>query len=134
MYRFYAGRRNQIAHTFAALKCHYRHGPKFLHKKLCCLADAPCQSKSYQMLHNCRKSYAVPQQIEVMQLQGCSRPTCNKLCATGHGHHSCDPQARPSTSFFVDNNVDSEFGTKFQRVVEVPLFLEVPEFPQHGVG
>jgi len=47
----------------------------------------------------------------------------------------CVLQARPSTSF-VDDTIDLprqnflslEFGTKFQR--EVPLFLEVPEFPE----
>ena len=128
MYRYYAGRRNQIAHTFAALKCHYRHGPKFLHKKLCCLADAPCQSKSYHMLHNCRKSYAVPQQIKVMQLQGCSRPTCNKLCATGHGHHSCDPQARPSTSFLLTTTSTRSLGQSFRGLLKCPYFWRYPNF------
>ena len=43
--------------------------------------DATCQSKSCQLLHNsvgttCRTS---PEQIEVMELEGYSRPTYNKL-------------------------------------------------------
>jgi len=55
-------------------------------------------------------------------------------------HHTCrcSPQARPSTSF-VDNIIDlpwrnflgPEFGIKLQR--EVPLLLEIPEFPYNTV-
>ena len=64
-------------------------------------------------------------QIEVMESEGCSRPTCNKLCASSHGaldRRRCNPQARPSTSF-VDHTIDlpwrnflrPEFEAKFDR-------------------
>ena len=49
-----------------------------------------------------------PEQIEVMELECYSRPTCNKLCASSHDaldRRSCNPQARPSTSS-VDHTVD----------------------------
>jgi len=72
--------------------------------------DAMCQSKFYQLLHNsvgttCTTS---TEQSEVMELEGYSRPTCNKPRASSHDaldRRTCDPQARPSTSF-VDHTID----------------------------
>jgi len=43
-----------------------------------------------------------------MELDGYSRPTCNKRCAFSHDaldRRTCDPQARPSTSS-VDHTID----------------------------
>ena len=108
--------------------------------------DAMSQSKFCRLLHNslgttCTRN---PEQIEVMELEGYSRPTFNKLCASSHyslDRRTCNTQARPSTSF-VDHTIDlsrrnflsPEFVAKFQR--KVSLFLEVPEFPdklQHSI-
>ena len=76
-----------------------------------------------------------PEQIEVMELNGCSRPTCNKLCAFSYDAldcRRCNPRARPSTSC-ADHTISlqwriflsPEFGVKFQT--EVPLSLEVDQ-------
>ena len=49
-----------------------------------------------------------PEQVEVMELDGYSRPTCNKRRAFSHDaldRRTCDPQARPSTSS-VDHTID----------------------------
>ena len=62
--------------------------------------------------------------------------TVDQLCAA-FDRRRCDPQTRPSTSF-VDHAIDlmwrnflcPAFGIKFQR--EVPLFLEVLEFPYNA--
>jgi len=72
--------------------------------------DAMCQSKFCRLLHNslgttCTRN---PEQIEVMELEGYSRPTFNKLCASSHyslDRRTCNTQARPSTSF-VDHTID----------------------------
>jgi len=69
--------------------------------------DALCQSKSCRLLHSCRNSTTNPQQIELMGLEGYSRPTCNQLTAsttTSLDHRRCDPQARPSTNY-VNNTI-----------------------------
>jgi len=63
-----------------------------------------CQSKSYQLLHNSVGTTCItsPEEIEVMELNGYSRPTCNEICASSHDAldgRKCNPQARPSTSF-----------------------------------
>ena len=71
---------------------------------------------------------AYPEQIRVMELEGYSRPTCNKLRVDCR---RCDPQARPSKSF-VDNTIDSqwrnflipEFRARFQR--DASLFRRYP--------
>ena len=94
-----------------------------------------------QNLVNCcttvGRSSTDQEQIEVMELEGYSRPTCNKLCVSSC--HRCSPQARPSMSF-VDNTIDflsqnfllsPELGTMFQK--EVPLFLALAEFPYNTV-
>ena len=65
--------------------------------------DAPCQSKSCQLLHNSVGTTGTtsPEQIEVMELEGYSRPTCSKLCSSSHDaldRRRCNPQ---STSFVV---------------------------------
>jgi len=83
-----------------------------------------------QVVHKYRE------QIEVMELEGYSRPTCNKLrqATTRLDRPGCHPQARPTASF-VDNTIDfprpnflnPEFVTAFWW--EVPLFLEVYELP-----
>jgi len=101
--------------------------------------DAMCQSEICQLLHNSVGTSRTtnPQEIQVMELEGCCRSTCNKLCASSHGEldrRRCNQQARASTSF-VDHTIDlpwrniqsPEFEGMFQ--VEVPLFFEVPEFP-----
>jgi len=96
-----------------------------------------------QKLVNCCRAYdslgtsctTNPEQIEVMELNGCSRPTCNKLCAFSYDAldcRRCNPQARPSTSC-ADHTISlqwriflsPEFGVKFQT--EVPLSLEVDQ-------
>ena len=100
--------------------------------------DATCQSKSCQLLHDSVGTSCTtnPEQIEVMELDGYSRPTCNKLCASNPDaldRRRCNPQARPSTTF-VDHTVDlsrrnfqsPDFRAKFQR--EVPLFLRYQDF------
>ena len=49
-----------------------------------------------------------PRQIEVTELDGYSRPTCNKLRASSHDaldRRRCNSQARLSTSF-VDHTID----------------------------
>jgi len=71
--------------------------------------DAMCQSKSYQLLHNSVGTTCItsPEEIEVMELNGYSRPTCNELCASSHDaldRRKCNPQARPSTSFVSYSN------------------------------
>ena len=74
-----------------------------------------------------------PQQTEVMELRGYSRPTCSKQ-PRRVDRRRCRQQARPSTSS-VDNTVElprrnftcAEFRTKFHG--EVPLFLEQREIP-----
>ena len=50
------------------------------YKKLC-YRDATCQSNSCQLLHNTVRTTCtkIPEQIEVMQSEGYSRPTYNKL-------------------------------------------------------
>ena len=96
-----------------------------------------CESQFCQ-LHNSAGTSCTrnPEQIEIMLLEGYSRQTCNKLCASSHDaldFRRCNPQARPSTSF-VDHTIDlpwrsflsPELEAKFQT--EVPLFLEVPNF------
>ena len=45
-----------------------------------------------------------PQQIEVMELEGYSRPTCSKQPRRVE-RRGCGQQTRPSTSF-VDNTID----------------------------
>jgi len=96
-----------------------------------------------QLLHNsvgtgCTRN---PEQIEVMKLQGYSRPTCNNFCASSHDaldRRRCNPPAPPSTSC-VDHTIDSidlswrnfvksRVWAKFQR--KVP---EIPEFPYNTV-
>jgi len=74
-----------------------------------------------------------PQQTEVRELRGYSRPTCSKQ-PRRVDRRRCRQQPRPSTSF-VDNTVESprrnfecvEFRTKFHG--EVPLLLELREIP-----
>ena len=71
--------------------------------------DAPCQSKSCQLLHNSVGTTGTtsPEQIEVMELEGYSRPTCSKLCASSHDaldrrgvtvDEFCCPQNRPAVA------------------------------------
>ena len=101
-------------------------------KKLCYRPQTGRATRSVsENLSNCRTTpYETtcttnPEQIEVMESEGCSRPTCNKLCASSHGaldRRRCNPQERPSTSF-VDHTIDlpwrnflrPEFGAKFYR-------------------
>jgi len=55
--------------------------------------DATCQTNSCQLLLNSTTS---PKQIEVMELEGYSQPTYNKLCASSHDaldRRRCNPQA-----------------------------------------
>jgi len=100
--------------------------------------DVMCQSKSCQLLHDSVGTSCTtnPEQIEVMELDGYSRPTCNELRASSPDaldRRRCNPQARPSTTF-VDHTVDlsrrnfqsPDFRAKFQR--EVPLFLRYQDF------
>ena len=73
-----------------------------------------------------------------MELEGYRRPTCNKVCGSGHvrvNRHRC-PQDRPWMSFvdntlkYIDlpqrNFLSPEFGIKFQR--EVPSFWGCSSF------
>jgi len=73
--------------------------------------------------------------MEVIKLKGSTRPTCNKLCASRHDRHMCDPQARPSTSF-LDNastcrgeiyqvSIIPACGTKFRGMYAYPYFRKV---------
>jgi len=82
-----------------------------------------------------------PEQIEVMELEGYSRPTRDKLCAPSYGaldRRGCSLQAPPST-IFVDDTIDlpwrnflsPEFWAKFQS--EEPLSLAVAKFPYNTV-
>jgi len=96
---------------------------------------ANCRKQCRNKLYN--KSRTNQSNNKVMKLEGYSRPTCNKLCASSHvafDRHRCNPQARPSMRF-VDHTIDLprwnflslDFWEKFQS--EVPLFLEAPKFP-----
>ena len=64
-----------------------------------------------------------PQEIEIMELEGYSRPTCNKFRASSHDaldRRRYNLQARPSTSFVNHTNdlqQRPEFGAKSQREV-----------------
>jgi len=65
--------------------------------------DAMHPPKTCQLLYDSLGTSCTtnPEQIEVMELNGCSRPTCNKLCAFSYDTldcRRCNPQARPSTS------------------------------------
>ena len=101
--------------------------------------DALCQSKSCRLqLHSCRNSTTNPQQIELMGLEGYSRPTCNQLTAsttTRLDHRRCDPQARPSTNyvnntihvprrnFFTSRSCTNEFRVELLSSCSDPNFL-----------
>ena len=96
---------------------------------------ANCHKQCRNKLYN--ESRTNQSNNKVMKLEGYSRPTCNKLCASSHvafDRHRCNPQARPSMRF-VDHTIDLprwnflslDFWEEFQS--EVPLFLEAPEFP-----
>ena len=57
--------------------------------KLYATADGPrdemCQSNFFQLLYNSVETCCTSQeQIEIMELKGYIRPTCNKLCASSH--------------------------------------------------
>jgi len=101
---------------------------KFCYRRRTARRDV--SSKSCQLLHNSVGTSCAtnPEQLEVTELEGYSRPTCKKtLCIQPR-------RARPSTSF-VDHSIDlpwrnfwsPKFGTKFQT--EGMLFLKVyPNF------
>jgi len=84
-----------------------------------------CQSKSCQLQPNsvAKGRRTNPEQIEEMELEGYSQPTCNKLCA------SATMRSTIVGVSFVDHTIDltwrnflsPEFGAKLQR--EVPPFL-----------
>jgi len=76
-----------------------------------------------------------PEQIGAMVLEGCSRPKCNKLCASSHDalyRRRCNPHAWPSTSLVDTINLlwrsflSPEFGTNVQ--MEAPLFWRYLNF------
>ena len=110
-----------------------------MNKKLCYSMARAMRCVSHS-LGNCRTSCTTnPKQIAVMKSELID-------CPLTFRHYSKQPrlvdcsigvQAPPltTTTSFVDNAIDlprrnfpcPEFGAKFQR--EVPLFLEVPEFP-----
>ena len=82
-----------------------------------------------------------PEQIEVMELEGHSRSTCNKLCTSSRDaldHRRCYPQARlrrvlltaPSTC--RGKKIRSpKFWAEFEG--EMPSFFEISEFPYDAV-
>jgi len=72
-------------------------------KKLCYhRREEMCQSKFCNFYNSVGTSCTSNQeQIEVMELKGYIRPTCNKLCVSSHDahdRHRCNPHARPSTT------------------------------------
>jgi len=84
---------------------------------------------------NCKvftaRRYAVVE-VPVIEVEGYSRPACNKLCAASHdalNRHRCNPQARPSTSF-VDLPWRSLKSRVWGKVPEgsVLLFLDLSDF------
>jgi len=97
--------------------------------------DAPCQSKSCQLLHNSVGTTGTtsPEQIEVMELEGYSQPTCSKLCASNHDaldrrgliHSRRVLLSTKSTCRGHMFQVHS-LGAKFQR--KVPLLLALAAF------
>jgi len=107
-----------------------------IYKKLCYSAT---QSLSQNFTNCCITVYKKSRTNGRMELEGCNQPTCNKLCASSHDAlDRRSLQAWPSTSF-DDSAIDLplrnvlrlEFGAKFQR--EVPLFLEITEFPENRI-
>jgi len=82
-----------------------------VYKKLCYRRRTARRDVSVKiLLHDSVGTSCItnPEQTEVMELEGYSRPTCNKPRASSHDaldRRTRDPQARPSTSF-VDHTID----------------------------
>jgi len=73
------------------VSCFLTHSVERYYYKKLCYRDATCQSKSWQLLRNgvgtiCTTS---PEEIEVMELEGYSRPTYNELVHSAMTLDSC---------------------------------------------